>query len=100
MKIFFKIFFLVAGLSIFLSSCEKIVEGINDNPNNLVQDDIEARLLLTGAELANTVANAGHLNRISGMYSGQLIGFQSLYSNIYGSPCPQPSQYRTGAVFT
>ncbi len=84
MKIFFKIFFLVTGLSIFLSSCEKIVEGINDNPNNLVQSDIEARLLLTGAELANTVANAGHLNRISGMYSGQLIGFQSLYSNIYG----------------
>ncbi len=67
-----------------MSSCEKIVEGINDNPNNLVQSDIEARLLLTGAELANTVANAGHLNRISGMYSGQLIGFQSLYSNIYG----------------
>lgn len=84
MKILIKSLFLVAGLSILLSSCEKLVEGINENPNNLVQEDIDARLLLTGAELANTVANAGHLNRISGMYSGQLIGFQSLYSNIYG----------------
>ncbi len=84
MRIFIKSFLLVTGLSILLSSCEKVVEGINENPNNLVQADIDARLLLTGAELANTVANAGHLNRISGMYSGQLIGFQSLYSNIYG----------------
>ncbi|NOY36040.1 MAG: SusD/RagB family nutrient-binding outer membrane lipoprotein [Chlorobi bacterium] len=84
MRIFIKALFLVAGFSLLLTSCEKIVEGINENPNNLVQEDIDARLLLTGAELANTVAQAGHLNRISGMYSGQLIGFQSLYSNIYG----------------
>ncbi len=34
--------------------------------------------------MANSVAQAGHLNRISGLWSGQLIGFTSLYSNIYG----------------
>jgi len=34
--------------------------------------------------LANTSAQAGHLNRIAGMYSGQLTGLSSLYSNIYG----------------
>jgi hypothetical protein len=34
--------------------------------------------------LANAQAQAGHLNRIAGMYSGQLIGYTSLYSNIYG----------------
>lgn len=34
--------------------------------------------------IANIQVNCGHLNRISGMYSGQLIGFSSLYSNIYG----------------
>ncbi len=79
-----KTLFVVVSLSILLTSCEKMVEGINENPNNLVQADIEARLLLTGAQLANTIAQAGHNNRIAGLYSGQLIGFQSLYSNIYG----------------
>ncbi len=84
MRIFIKTLFVMVSLSILLTSCEKMVEGINENPNNLVQADIEARLLLTGAQLANTVAQASHTNRIAGMYSGQLIGFQSLYSNIYG----------------
>ncbi len=84
MRIFIKTLFVMVSLSILLTSCEKMVEGVNENPNNLVQTDIEARLLLKGAQLANIVAQAGHNNRIGGMYSGQLIGFQSLYSNIYG----------------
>lgn len=84
MRIFIKTLFVMVSLSILLTSCEKMLEGINENPNNLVQADIEARLLLTGAQLANTVAQASHTNRIAAMYSGQLIGFQSLYSNIYG----------------
>jgi len=84
MQIFIKTLFVMVSLSILLTSCEKMVEDINENPNNLVQTDIEARLLLTGAQLANTIAQAAHNNRIGGMYSGQLIGFQSLYSNIYG----------------
>ncbi|MCK5402145.1 MAG: SusD/RagB family nutrient-binding outer membrane lipoprotein, partial [Flavobacteriaceae bacterium] len=65
-------------------SCEDLVEGINDNPNDIIVSDVEDRLFLTGAMLANIQVNCGHLNRISGMYSGQLIGFSSLYSNIYG----------------
>lgn len=65
-------------------SCEDIVEGINDNPNDIIISDVEERLFLTGSMLANVQLNCGHLNRIGGMYSGQLIGFSSLYSNIYG----------------
>lgn len=65
-------------------SCEDLVEGINDNPNDIIVSDVEERLFLTGAMIANIQVNCGHLNRISGMYSGQLIGFSSLYSNIYG----------------
>ncbi|MCD6598706.1 MAG: SusD/RagB family nutrient-binding outer membrane lipoprotein [Bacteroidales bacterium] len=84
MRIFIKTLLVIVSLSILLTSCEKMVEGINENPNKLVQADIDARLLLTGAQLANIVAQASHSNRITGMYSGQLIGFQSLYSNIYG----------------
>lgn len=65
-------------------SCEDIVEGINDNPNDIIVTDVEERLFLTGGMIANVQVQSGHLNRISGMYSGQLIGFASLYSNIYG----------------
>ena len=69
---------------IFTISCEDFVDGINDNPNDIIVSDVQERLFLTGAQLANVQINCGHLNRISGMYSGQLIGYSSLYSNIYG----------------
>ena len=69
---------------VFATSCESLVEDINENPNALVLTDVNPELLLTGAMLANSVAQGGHLNRISNMWSGQLIGFSSLYSNIYG----------------
>lgn len=65
-------------------SCEDIVEGINENPNDLTVSDVSEVLFLTGGQLANIQLQCGHLNRISGMYAGQLIGFQALYSNIYG----------------
>ena len=65
-------------------SCEDIVDGINDNPNDIIISDVEERLFLTGSMLANVQLNCGHLNRIGGMYTGQLIGYSSLYSNIYG----------------
>lgn len=81
-QLYLKAFFLLAVISI--ASCTSLVEGINDNPNDILLSDVDAELFLTGAMLANSVAQAGHLNRISGMYSGQLIGFTSLYSNIYG----------------
>ena len=57
---------------------------LNANPNDILTTDVEDKLFLTGAQLANIQIQLGHLNRISGMYSGQLIGFSSLYSNIYG----------------
>ncbi|HKK74815.1 MAG TPA: SusD/RagB family nutrient-binding outer membrane lipoprotein [Saprospiraceae bacterium] len=69
---------------LFFTACEGLVEGINDNPNDILISDIDARLFLTGAMLANAQAQVGHLNRIAGMYSGQLVGYTSLYSNIYG----------------
>ena len=72
------------SLILIAHSCEDIVEGINENPNDLTLSDIEERLFLAGAELANIQLQCGHLNRVSGMYSGQLIGFAALYSNIYG----------------
>lgn len=75
---------LLLATAAFFTSCEGLVDGINDNPNDLFISDVDAQLFLTGAQLANAQAQAGHLNRIAGMYSGQLVGFTSLYSNIYG----------------
>lgn len=65
-------------------SCEDIVEGINENPNDLTIVDVDELLFLTGGQIANIQLQCGHLNRVSGMYSGQLIGIAALYSNIYG----------------
>lgn len=77
-----KYILLIIGIS--LASCESLVDDINDNPNELVPEDVDPELFLNGAMLANTVAQAGHLNRIAGLWSGQLTGLASLYSNIYG----------------
>ena len=54
---------LILSLSlIFMISCEDLVEGINDNPNDIIVTDVEERLFLTGAQLANVQLNSGHLN--------------------------------------
>ena len=77
--------FLVFSSLIFTAySCEDIVDDINENPNDLTVSDVGENLFLTGGQLANIQLQCGHLNRVSGMYSGQLIGFGALYSNIYG----------------
>ncbi|MBL6661992.1 MAG: SusD/RagB family nutrient-binding outer membrane lipoprotein [Flavobacteriaceae bacterium] len=81
-KLIFKSILIVGILT--ASSCESIVEDINANPNDILTTDVENRLFLTGSQLANIQLQLGHLNRIGQMYSGQLIGFSSLYSNIYG----------------
>jgi hypothetical protein len=81
-KFIFKTIFIIGIL--LASSCESIVEDINSNPNDILISDVEEKLFLTGGLLANVQMQLGHLNRIGQMYSGQLIGFSSLYSNIYG----------------
>ena len=78
------IFILFAFTGWIFTSCEDLVDDINPNPNKITAEDIDADLFLTGSMLANSLAQAGHLNRISGLWSGQLVGFTSLYSNIYG----------------
>ena len=70
-------------ISFVFISCE-IPENLNDNPNDLTVSDVDANLFLNGAQLANNIVQVSHLNRISGMFSGQLVGYASLYSNIYG----------------
>jgi len=76
--IFFVFIFLVAA------GCTDLVEGINDNPNEISSDSFDAGvLLLKGIELANVSVQLGHQTRISGMWSGQTIGVSLLYKSIY-----------------
>ena len=44
-------------------SCEDLVDDINENPNEILPEEIEARLFLSGAMLANNAAQAGHLKQ-------------------------------------
>jgi hypothetical protein len=65
-------------------SCEKLVEGINDNPNAITADSFEAGvLLLKGIQLANIGVQVGHQTRIGSMWSGQTKGVLLLYKSIY-----------------
>jgi hypothetical protein len=76
--------YLALSLMLILSvGCEKLVEGINDNPNEISSDSFEAGvLLLKGIELANVSVQAGHETRIGGMWSGQTKGLILLYKSL------------------
>lgn len=76
--------YLTLSLFLILSvGCEELVEGINDNPNEISSDSFEAGiLLLKGIELANVSVQAGHQNRIGGMWSGQTRGLILLYRSL------------------
>lgn len=61
-----------------VSSCQKMVDGINDNPNQLTVDAIDAGLFLKGAEIQNMLIQLGQLDRTASFYSGQLIGYEQV----------------------
>ncbi|PKP33774.1 MAG: hypothetical protein CVU00_09875 [Bacteroidetes bacterium HGW-Bacteroidetes-17] len=66
--------YLLVFATIGLSSCEKMVDNINDNPNQLTITAVDPGLFMNGAELANVVLQCGEFNRVAGFYSGQLEG--------------------------
>ena len=71
------------SMAFVMFSCQDLVDGINDDPNSIPTEDIEQKLFLTGAQLANISFQAGHMSRISALYSGQLFGFASVYGDVY-----------------
>ena len=58
--------------------CEKLVEDLNENPNQLTLTDIDAGLFLNGAELSNISIQLGAYSRMAGYWSGQLVGFEQV----------------------
>ena len=78
-----KILIPLTAIALLTTGCD-VDKSINDNPNDITLADVDPKLFLNGAQLANAIVQVSHINRICGMYSGQLIGYTSLYSNIYG----------------
>lgn len=71
--------FIFITLIVSIIGCDSYLD-VNEDPN--VPTDVPPELLLKGMELADTQINAGHLMRISQMWSGQLLGVNSLYKRI------------------
>jgi hypothetical protein len=81
MKSFKLFFYILVGFS--LVACESLVEGVNDDPNNIPIDAVVASNFLRGAQLANVQVQLGHEQRITSSWSGHFVGYQNLYKSLY-----------------
>jgi len=70
--------YILVFVTIILSGCENIVDDLNENPNQLTLDAVDAGLFLNGAELSNINIQLGAFSRMAGYYSSQLIGFEQV----------------------
>ncbi|RZM23928.1 MAG: SusD/RagB family nutrient-binding outer membrane lipoprotein [Pedobacter sp.] len=61
-------------------SCKKLVDNINNDPNN--PQDAEAVTMLTSVEVSNIVIQEGELARQSGIWNGYFTGEQFQYQSI------------------
>ncbi|MEN8125984.1 MAG: SusD/RagB family nutrient-binding outer membrane lipoprotein [Bacteroidota bacterium] len=71
--------YIILIFSIVFSGCD--YGDLNDNPNE--PTDVPEILLLTGTMLADIEMNVSHIQRISGMWSGQYRGETLLYESLY-----------------
>lgn len=74
-----KINYIIIAFCIFWTGCN--YGSLNDNPNEPTV--VPETLLLTGTMLADVSINASHIQRISGMWSGQYKGEILLYESLY-----------------
>lgn len=63
------------------TACDDYLD-VNDNPNQLVEVPT-GTLLLKGTLLANAQVQQGHLSRVTGYYTGGLIGLNLVQQTIY-----------------
>ena len=81
-RIYIKYIFALAILTSFLG-CQDLVDDINDNPNQLTVDAVDAGLFLKGAEIENMMIQLGVFDRVASYYSGQLIGYEQVEQEYY-----------------
>ncbi|MCP4975551.1 MAG: SusD/RagB family nutrient-binding outer membrane lipoprotein [Maribacter sp.] len=75
-----KINYIIVACSLIFSGCD--YGELNENPNEPTQ--VPEILVITGTMLADIAINASHVQRISGMWSGQYKGEQNLYGALHG----------------
>lgn len=56
----------------FLASCEGLVDGLNNDPNNPTSTSYQ--YILTGAEVGNIVLQTGEVSRKAAIFAGQYTG--------------------------
>src|SRR5699024_3726162 len=62
-------------------SCSKMVEALNDNPNQ--PSSTSPDLLLTGLQLGTVTFHSGQLSRHAGLLSGYFKGTDRQYQTFY-----------------
>ncbi|WP_166437090.1 SusD/RagB family nutrient-binding outer membrane lipoprotein [Niastella caeni] len=75
-----KILTILLCTSFIIISCTKVYEGENVDPNKPTEASPET--LLKGIELANIMVQVGHIQRITGMWTGHYKGVTLLYKNL------------------
>ena len=78
MKVYIRYIFSLMLLGA-MTSCESIVEGLNQDPNNAT--DAPNPLILTAAQLAQAVVAEGHGNRVVNMWTGYFNGADRQYND-------------------
>jgi len=76
-----KIFISLMTVLITLSSCSKMVEGVNNDPNNPLNADPNS--MLTSIMVGNMNIQEGDLARFAGMWSGYFRGFTQQYQSYH-----------------
>jgi hypothetical protein len=74
----------IYGIVLFatlFTSCNKLVEGINTDPNNPV--DADPNTMLTSVMVGNMNIQEGDLARFAGMWSGYFRGFTQQYQSYH-----------------
>ncbi len=83
MKIKYIKYLFILMTIVSFTGCEDLVDGINDDPNQLTLESVDAGLFLNGAELGDMEIQLYKLCRIAGYYSGQLVGYEQTEYNYY-----------------
>ena len=79
-KIQINIYLFSVILLFFASSCKKVVENINIDPNN--PTSAPYNLVLNGAQVAGILIYEGNLARIAGMFSRSFTGVDRQYVSL------------------
>lgn len=67
----------------FASSCKKITEGVNVDPNNPTDVGTRYDLLINGAEVSSILFYEGSLARTGGMWTRTFTGYDRQYTSLY-----------------